>query len=142
MITSNTNPIFVLVPNIGTCRLTAASTSRDASTTTNILQCFTAGPMGSRVDEVRFVNSAPAAGAGTANVFRLYEYNLITYRLIQEVAAATVTSSATVAGIFATMTFVGGLIVQPGLTLWASMHTAGGSNVDQTDVLVRGGDFI
>jgi hypothetical protein len=140
MITPNTNPVFVLTPNVGQTRLTGANTFRDASTTTNILQCFTAGSNGSRIDEVRFVNSAPGIGAATANVFRLYYYNLISYRLIQEVAAATVTSSATAIGLVATITFVGGLIIPAGATLWASVHT-NGSNVDQTDVIVRGGDF-
>lgn len=139
---ANTAPIFVLTPNVGTARLTAASTSRDASVTTNITTCFTAGANGSRVDEVLFQNSNPAAsGASTANVMRLYYVIGGVYKLLKEVTSATVTPSATAIGALATMTFSGGLIIPTGATLAASMQTAGGSSVDQTDVICRGGDY-
>lgn len=139
---ANTSPIFQLTANVGTARLTAASTSRDASVTTNITQCFVAGADGSRVEKVIFQNSNPAAsGASTANVMRLYHVVGGVYKLLQEVTSATVTPSATAIGARAEMTFPGGLFLASGDSLSASMQTAGGSSVDQTDVICLGGNF-
>lgn len=63
-------------------RLTAASTSRDASVTTNIIQLFVAGSDGARIENVII----QALGNTTAGSIRVYRVNAGTYRLIVEIA--------------------------------------------------------
>lgn len=91
---SNTTPIFVLTPNVGTTRLTAAATASDGSGT--LFRLLTAGTDGTRVDAVRFRNSQVALQASTAMVHRIFYSDTNTSgstacRLVGEVATASAT---------------------------------------------------
>lgn len=68
-------------------RLSAASTSRDGSSTTNIVQCFQAPAGGSRVEAVEI----QALGNTTAGAIRVFSVNGATYRLRREVLVPAVT---------------------------------------------------
>lgn len=69
-----------------------ASTSRDASVTTNILPLFTAGAAGSRIEVVEFI----ALANTTPGSIRLFTLNGSTYRLRREIAVPQVTIDLTV----------------------------------------------
>jgi hypothetical protein len=91
---ANITPIFVLAGNIKPARIAAANTAADGSGT--LVTLITAGASGSRVDGVRFRNSA--SNSRQVQVHRYTEYFLsdtagTNHRLIGEVATATATRS-------------------------------------------------
>lgn len=138
---ANTIPIFTLTPNIGTARLSAANAARDGSGT--VTTSFTAGSFGSRVESVVFVSAQGTAAASSGMVGRLF-YSpggaAPAWRLIQEVAIATVTPSATAIGATQTISFANGLIMPSGSSLGAVISVYAGVQ-DQFDVIARGGDY-
>ena len=74
----NTNPIFILTPNIGKAvwlSSTTANTKNDGTGTigTDILLVFSAGSNGSWIEKLRFTpNASAAATAITPTVIRVY----------------------------------------------------------------------
>lgn len=73
---ANTNPIYVLVPNlggIGTTVTTAANTAFDGTGT--VITAFTAGSNGSYVQALRFRAQGGSGGNNVATVARIFVNN-------------------------------------------------------------------
>lgn len=134
------NPQFTATPNAALSRISAANTSRDASGT--LVTSFTAGSSGSRIDFITFISATAAVGASSAKVARVFLSDTAgaNPRLIQEVALAAVTSSNTAIGATSTITFTNGLVIAAGQILYTTISVYAGVQ-DQTDVIVRGGNF-
>jgi len=135
-----TAPQFTSVPNAALSRISAANTARDGSG--SLVDSFTAGASGSRIDSIVFTSAQASVGASAARVQRvaLTDTSGINPRLIAEVAMTAVTSSNTAIGATQTIIFTNGLVIKSGqlIKTWQSIY---GSAADQTDVLVKGGDF-
>lgn len=139
---ANTTPIFTLTPNIGAVRLAEANNARNGSGSVPTL--FTAGENGSRVESVTFTSAQASAAASSAMVGRLYLSDQAgsgsNYRLLQEVAIATVTPSNTAIGAQQQILFPGGLILPSGSVLACAISVYAGAQ-DQFDVIARGGNY-
>jgi len=137
---ANTLPIFTLTPNATTCTIAAANTARDGSG--SLVTAFTAGSNGSRVDFITFTSSQTTAAASSARVQRVYLTDTagLNPRLISEVAMSAVTASSTVIGAVQTITFTNGLVIASGQIIKVSQSVYA-SAADNTDVIVRGGDY-
>lgn len=140
---ANTNPIFVLTPNIGTAVVTTANTTRDLSSTTDAALLFTAGANGSRVDSITFTHSASSqtqASINTAGRVWITTSALgANPILISEITLPAITPSATAAGQQQTITFANGLFLASGQYLWCAIGATQTSG--KYDVVARGGDF-
>jgi len=135
------NPNFTLNPRATGSRIAAANTARDASGA--LTTSFTAGASGSRLDFITFTSATAAVGtASSAKVCRVFLTDTAgaNPRLIQEVALAAVTPSATAIGATTTITFTNGLVIAAGQLVQTTISVYAGVQ-DQTDVLARGGDF-
>lgn len=137
---ANTTPIFTLTPKAVTATIAAANTARDGSGT--LVDLFTSGANGSRIDFVTFTSAQATVGASAARVQRVFltDTGGINPRLIQEVVLSAVTSSNTAIGSTSTITFTNGLIINSGQILKVSQSVYG-SAADGTHVIARGGDF-
>jgi len=138
---ANTNPIFILTPNMGFGRLDYANTTRDGSGT--VTSVFTGGTNGSRVDRITLTASSTGATASSvAKVGRIFisDTGGTVWRIYREVALAAASASSTVIGATSTINIVGGLFLSSGQKIGAtiSIHTG---NTEQIDVIVEGGDF-
>lgn len=134
------NPQFTSVPNVGLSRLSQANTARDGSGV--LTTSFTAGASGSRVDFVTFTSATAAVGTPSAKVCRVFltDTSGLNPRLISEVTMAATASSNTAIGATSTITFTNGLVIAAGQLLQTTISVYAGTQ-DQTDVLVRGGNF-
>lgn len=137
---ANTAPIFTLTPEAATCTIAAANTARDGSGT--LVDLFTSGANGSRIDFITFTSAQATAAASAARVQRVFLTDTagINPRLIQEVVLSSVTASNTAIGATSTITFTNGLIINTGQKIQVSQSVYG-SAADGTHVIARGGDF-
>lgn len=131
---ANTAPIFPNVLNIAMVQMTAANTGRDGTGT--LYDLNTAGVNGSRVDKV----VGKAAGNTAAGTIRLFLYDGVNNRLIDEQATAGVTASGTVPSesvVFDPATSSKfPLFVPPGWILRACTH-----NAETWNMVGVGGDY-
>jgi hypothetical protein len=136
---ANINPIFVKEARLESVRLTSANTARDGSGVVETL--FTAGPDGSRVDSINSIVSG-ATGLSSLNQVRVFirKNNTLPWRLLQEIAVASLTSSNTASGAFNSVVFAGGLNLPAGSEIGVIMTVAANAQ-DQIDVHARGGDY-
>lgn len=92
-------PVFIGTPKAWLARVTAASTTPDASVTTNLVSMVTGAATGTRIERVNVVHApATATTASTAGLIRIYHKTGSTYRLIKELTVSAITRSASVAG--------------------------------------------
>lgn len=136
----NTAPIFIAVPRLESCRISAANVNRDGSGT--LVQLWVAGTNGSRVDYVIFTNASPGIGAAVAKVWRIFISDSAgaNPRLINEQNVAAVTSSATAQGQTSTVIMTNGRLMKPGQILYVTQSLCA-TTADQTDVFAQGGDY-
>lgn len=136
----NTAPIFIAVPRLESCRISAANVNRDGSGT--LVQLWVAGTNGSRIDYVIFTNASPGIGAAAAKVWRIFisDTSGLNPRLINEQNIAAITSSAIVQGQTSTVVMTNGRLLKPGQILYVTQSIYG-SSADQTDVFAQGGDY-
>lgn len=137
---ANTTPIFTLTPKAVTANIAAANTARDGSGT--LIDLFTAGANGSRLDFITFTSAQATAAASAARVQRVFLTDTagLNPRLISEVVLSAVTASNTAIGATATITFTNGLILNSGQIVKVTQSVYG-SAADGTHALARGGDF-
>jgi len=137
---ANTAPIFTLVPNTPTATIAAANTARDGSG--SLVDLFTSGVNGSRIDFITFTSAQATPAASAARVQRVFltDTSGLNPRLISEVAMSAVTASNTAIGATSTITFTNGLILKSGQLIKVSQSVYG-SAADQTHVVARGGDY-
>jgi len=137
---ANTSPIFTITPVIGRARLTGANTTRDASSTTNLVSLITGGTNGTRVDSITFRSAQATAAASSAMVGRVFLYDGTNYRLVSEVAIATATASNTAVGAAQMISFSGGLVLPVNYQLFVGISVYAGGQ-DQFDVIALAGNF-
>ena len=137
---ANTTPIFTLTPKAVTASIAAANTARDGSGT--LIDLFTAGANGSRLDFITFTSAQATAAASAARVQRVFltDTGGINPRLISEIVLSAVTASNTAIGSTATITFTNGLILASGQIVKVTQSVYG-SAADGTHAFARGGDF-
>lgn len=137
---ANTNPIFTLTPEAATATIAAANTFRDGSGT--LIDLFTAGANGSRIDFITFTSAQATPAASAARVARVFltDTSGLNPRLISEIVMSAVTASATAIGATSTITYTNGLIINSGQIVKVSQSVYG-SAADQTHVIARGGDY-
>lgn len=147
---ANTTPIFTLKGNFTPVRINATNTASDGSGTlgSTIFSIVTAGIDGTRVDGIRFTNSASATtGTPNAKVFRIFMSDttgaLATNRLIGEVSGLTTAKSNTTPTATNIYTFDQPLILKSGQILYITMSQAAAyaSTLDQTDAIAYAGDY-
>jgi hypothetical protein len=138
---ANTNPIFVLTPNVGFARVAAANTSRDGTGAVTV--AFTAAANGSRVDRITVTASSTGSTAtNQAMIARIFisDTGGTNYRIYKEQALASTAASTTVIGATATINILGGLFLASGQKIAVTI-SAYATNVDQMDFVVEGGDY-
>lgn len=137
---ANTTPIFVLTPNVGQARVSAANTASDGSG--SLVTLFTAGADGSRVDRITVRNAQVTAAASSAMVVRVFitDTSGSNPRLYAEAALAAATRTASAIGANTTITFLGGLILRSGQLLQVCQSVYAGAQ-DQNDFTAEGGDY-
>ena len=144
---ANTNPIFIKAGNFTPARITAANTTPDASSTTNLVLLVTAAADGTRVDGVRFRSaSASQIVANAACVHRIYlvtgALSAANAKLVGEVATTAVTRSATAIGATSIFTFDQPLIMKTGQTLYVGQSAVSGTPAnDAFDAIAFAGDY-
>lgn len=135
---------FVATPRATTSRIAASNAARDGSGTvgTTLIQSFTAGASGSRLDFITFTSSQATLGTSALRICRVFLTDTfgLNPRIIAEVSLPALTSTATVAGSTATITFTNGLVIGAGQIVYTS-QSVWNTALDNTDVLARGGDF-
>ncbi len=139
--TANVNPLFVLTPNTGFARVTAANLAADGSGSLSDL--FSAGSNGSLIWRLRWFNSQASAAASSNMVIRFFltDSGGANPRLIYEVALAGATRSTTAVGAFGTLTWPGtGLFIASGQHLKVVQSVYAGVQ-DQMDFIAEGGDY-
>lgn len=130
---ANTNPIFLLTPNVGVAAVSTANTARDGTGT--IATIFTAGANGSRINSI--IIKATADPADSTVVFFLYDgsaYHVFDEWDIGDPAAG----SATVASYRESRAY-SSLVIPTGWSLRASITVALTSGTMQ--VFANGGDY-
>ena len=136
---ANTQPIFIINPIVTSCLVTSAST-RDGSGT-GLVQLFTGGTNGSRIEKI----TCCIAGTGTsaANAVRLYITGSggTTPRLFREqlIGAASPQTGPALGGI-ATFTFAGGVGLGPNNEIWVGQASGDATN-NQGHWTCEGGHF-
>jgi hypothetical protein len=137
---ANTQPIFILTPNIGMVRITTGNTASDGTGT--LFTAFTAGTNGSRVESVTFTNSQNTAAASTAMVGKVFitDTSGLNPMLLQEITMPTITRTTAVIGQSQTIFFGTGLLLKSGQLIKVVTSIYSGAQ-DQVDVIVRGGDY-
>jgi hypothetical protein len=137
---ANITPIFVLAGNIKPARIAAANTAADGSGT--LVTLITAGASGSRVDGVRFRNTASICNKYRCkcaqNIFS--DTAGTNDRLIGEVATATATRSATAVGATSIFTFDQPIIMLSGQIMSVNQCNYAGTQ-DQFDACPFAGDY-
>lgn len=131
---------FVSVPKCSRARLSAANTARDGSGT--VVTLATGGASGSRFERVIFI-SAQATAAATSNmVARVFvsDTSGANYRLRGEIELPTITASATAKGQTQTISFTGGIPLEPNQLLGVTISVYAGVQ-DQYDAIAEGGNF-
>ena len=137
---ANTNPIFVKQGNFTPARIAAANTASDGSGA--LVTLVTATVDGTRVDQVRFINSQATAAAAGAKVFRIFLTNTggTNPRLVGEVAVGTATRSTTAVGQTVNYTFDQPIIMLSGQIMSVIQSVYVGVQ-DQTDACAYASDY-
>lgn len=136
----NTNPIFVSQGNFTPARIAAANTASDGSGA--LVTLVTGSADGTRVDGVRFRNSAAAATTSSAMQHRIFHNVGGTIRLIGEVAtpAGNTRGTATNIGATSIYTFDQPILLKSGETISVCQSAYGGAG-DQFDACAFAGDY-
>jgi len=140
----NLNPIFVLTPNVGVARITVATTASNGAGT--LVTLLTASLDGTRVDGVRFRNSATAsAGATTAMTHKIFysptnQSGSGTCFLVGEVLTSAVTRAVGTVGATSIYTFDLPLYMPSGSALFVA-QSAFNSPLDQFDAQAFAGNY-
>ena len=139
---ANTSAIFILKGNFTPGRIAAANTASDGSGA--LVTVVTAGTDGTRVDGVRFRNSASTATTSGAMQHRIFlsDTTGANFKLVGEVATAAGATRATATNIGATSiyTFDSPIIMKSGqiMSVCQSVYTGAG---DQFDACPFAGDY-
>jgi len=139
---ANTSPLFVLTPNTGFARVTAANLTSDGSGALSTL--FTAGAFGSMVFKIRYANSQATAAASSAMVVRFFLTDDAgnNPRLLGglEIAIPAATRSTIAVGVGGVIDIPGGLVIPTG-SLLKVIQSIYASAADQMDYIAEGGDY-
>jgi len=100
---ANTAPIFALVPEQKSAKITATTTDKSGATTTNIVDLVTGSTDGTKITRIIYKFEGNST-AGTFMIFISDTTNTTNY-LYYEETFATVTSSSTVASAGGTIIF-------------------------------------
>jgi hypothetical protein len=144
---ANTLPIFIKQGNFTPVRITAANIYPDLGTsTTGCVLLVTGGTDGTRVDGVRFRNTATTQTAtSTTMVHRVYlvtgALSSANAKLVGEVVTATATRSASVIGATSIITFDQPIIMVTGQTLYVSQSSVAAAAGDQFDACAFAGNY-
>jgi hypothetical protein len=145
---ANTTPIFIKSGNFAPVRITAANSTPDASSLTNLVPLVTSAVDGTRVDGVRFRSSSTSQTvANIACVHRVYLVTGATgatgnYKLIGEVATPAVTRSASAIGATSIITFDQPIVMVTGQTIYVGQSAISGTPAnDQFDVIAFAGNY-
>ena len=122
------NPTYFGTPWCPSATISVANTARNGTGTIVSLGAAPAG--GGRIDDIIFT----AQGTTTAGFIRIFKHDGTTYRLIDEIAVAAITPSATVAA-WRYAAFNLGIVLEEGHALGFSTEKAETFNVTVT----RGG---
>jgi len=137
----NKEPVFALTPNCPTASLgTTPNTASDGSGT--LIDLFTAGANGSRVDEIRFINAQAAPALSSAMLGKMFITDSAgaNPRYHDEVAIAAATRAAGTVGAKQTIAFPGGLHLAAGQKIKVCQSVYAGVQ-DLMHATARGGDF-
>lgn len=129
---ANTNPIFVLTPNIGAVSIATANANLDGTGTLGTL--LAAGTYGTRVHRIK----VKAAGTVTAGMVRIFIHDGSAYFLYKEVPITATTPSGTVEAFEAVIDLQNedAIILPTGFTLYCSTE-----NAETFKVFAEGGDY-
>ncbi len=139
----NLSPIFVLSPNVGFARVSAANTASDGSGSLSTL--FTAAANGSLLSRIRYGNSQASAALSSAMVIRFFLTDLAganpRFLGFLETAVPAATRSVSVIGAQGILTLPsGGLFIASGALLKVIQSVYAGVQ-DQMDYIAEGGDY-
>lgn len=137
---ANTSPIFILTPRTETCEITASNTARDGSG--SLVNLFTAGANGSRVDFITFNNAQNTPTSSSLMIGRVFvtDTSGSNPRLLSEISLSAVTASNTAVGATNTIFYSNGLLLGTGQSLRVCQSVYSGSQ-DKVHVIARGGDY-
>lgn len=139
---ANISPIFIKQGNFTVARIAAANTASDGSGA--LVTVVTAQVDGTRVDGIRFRNSAATATTSSAMQHRIFLSNTVgaNYRLIGEIATAAGATRATQTNIGATSiyTFDQPIIMLSGQIMAVCQSIYAGAQ-DQFDACGFAGDY-
>lgn len=137
---ANTEPIFALTPHCSSCAVAAANTASDGSGT--LVDLFSAGSNGSRIDRIRCTNAQATAAASSPMVIRFFitDTGGSNPRLFYELALGAATRSTTVIGAGTTIAFPNGVIIASGQILKVIQSVYAGAQ-DLMHYFAEGGDF-
>lgn len=126
---------YASTPRLGSGVLSAANTNRDGTGT--IVNVFTAGASGSRIDAI----TIQATAATSLGMIRLFVFDGTNTRLIGEVPVSAITPSGTTPAFAAQLTTANlsqllPLILPTNHSLRAATH-----NAEAFNVIATGGDF-
>jgi hypothetical protein len=125
-----TTPAFTSTPRVGSAQVSAANTNRDGTGT--IVDVLTGVAAGTRIFEV----DVQATVTTTAGMVRLYYYDGTNTRLIDEIAVAAVTPSASLPAFRAVRRYENLILAGSTHKLQASTH-----NAEAINVVAFGGDL-
>jgi hypothetical protein len=123
------SPAYTATPRTERATISAANTNRDGTGT--IVNLFTAGTNGSRVERITIT----ATETTTAGIIRLYLYDGTNTDLWKEIAVTSITPSGTVLAFTAQLTSLA-YILDSGKSIKVSTH-----NAETFKVIAEGGDF-
>jgi len=137
---ANTTPIFTLTPNLTVVASAAQNTASDGSGT--LITAFTAGTNGSLLESITFRNSQVSPALSSAMVGRVYVTDTAgaNPRLLEEVAIAAATRSASVVGASSVINFLNGLPLASGQIVKVTTSVYAGVQ-DLVHVVSKGGDY-
>jgi hypothetical protein len=123
------SPAYTATPRTERATISAANTNRDGTGT--IVNLFTAGTNGSRVERITIT----ATETTTAGIIRLYLYDGTNTDLWKEIAVTSITPSGTVLAFTSQLTSLA-YILDSGKSIKVSTH-----NAETFKVIAEGGDF-
>ncbi len=123
------SPAYTATPRTERATISAANTNRDGTGT--IVNLFTAGINGSRVERITIC----ATGTTTAGMIRFFLYDGTNFDLWREVVVTAITASSTVAAYYFQLGSLG-FILSSGKSLRVSTN-----NAETFKIIAEGGDF-
>ena len=124
-----TSPAYTATPRTERATLSTANTNRDGTGT--IVNLFTAGANGSRIERI----TVCATGTTTAGMIRFYLFDGTNTDLWREVPVTAITPSGTVIAFTFQLTFLA-YILSTGKSLRVSTH-----NAENFRIIAEGGNF-